>query len=517
MGRLLLFALAVLALAATPAGAAVTLQPLGPEFEQPVAVAGAPGDDERLYVVEQRGTVQVVRGGVASQFVDLTGPVQDGGEQGLLGLAFAPDFQTSRLLYVYFTDTDGDNRVEELRAPTADAADPATRRLVLPIPHPTADNHNGGTLRFGPDGHLWLAPGDGASGANARSLASPLGKVLRIDPRGSAPGQYAIPADNPFVGTPGARGEIWAYGLRNPFRFAFDRLTGDLVIGDVGQGTTEEIDHLPAASGRGRGADLGWDTCEGSFALGSRTTPCALPNAVLPAIDKFQDADGFRSIIAGPVVRDPSLPSLNGRLVYGDYFVDALRTAVLGGGRATDDREVGPGALVDGLTSLGEDTASCVYATSSAGQVYRLVELDRRIPCALPPAPPGPGQRPPARRGGPGVLDRPQMRTSARRRQRVLANRGAVVYARCDEPCRVAAGGRLRIGRRSFPLVRTVRAADRAGERLRLKPRLGRRGAAALRTALADGRRPRVVVRLRARDADRHRSALVSRTVRAIG
>jgi hypothetical protein len=518
--RLLVPLATALLLAAFPGagGAAVSLHPIGPSFDQPVAVAGAPGDDERLYVVEQRGTIQVVRGGVASVFVDLTGPVQDGGEQGLLGLAFAPDFQTSRLLYVYFTDTDGNNRVEELRAPTADAADPASRRLVLPIPHPTATNHNGGTLRFGPDGHLWLAPGDGASGANARSTASLLGKVLRIDPRGGAPGQYAIPPDNPFVGTPGARGEIWAYGLRNPFRFAFDRLIGDLVIGDVGQGTTEEITHLPAASGRGRGADLGWDVCEGSYVQGSRDRTCTLPLAVPPAIDKFQVEDGFRSIIAGPVVRDPSLPSLYGRLIYGDYFVDALRTAVLpgGGARATDDRTVGPAALVDELTSLGEDAAGCVYATSGAGAVYRLVELDARVPCALPPAPGRPDARPPARRGGSGPIDRPQLRTGARPRQRVLANRGVVVRARCDEPCRVAAGGRLRIGRRAFALRRVMRGGA-AGELLRLKPRLGVRGVRALRVALADGRRPRVVVRLRARDAQGDASALARRTVRAIG
>lgn len=513
-------ALAALALAVLPAAveAAVSLQAVGPTFAQPVAVAGAPGDDERLYVVEQRGTIQVVRGGVASEFVDLTVPVQDGGEQGLLGLAFAPDFQTSRLLYVYFTDTNGDNRVEELRAPTGERADPGSRRLVLLLPHPGATNHNGGTLRFGPDGYLWLAPGDGANGANARSLASPLGKVLRIDPRGTAPGQYAIPPDNPFVGAPGARGEIWAYGLRNPFRFVFDRLTGDLVIGDVGQGTTEEIDHLPAATGRGRGADLGWDSCEGSFALGSRSAPCPLAGAVLPVIDKFQDADGFRSIIAGPVVRDPSLPSLTGRLVYGDYFVDGLRTAVLSpvGGRATDDRAVGPAAAVDRLTSLGEDAAGCVYATSAGGAVHRLVELDRRIPCPLPPASSAQPD-PPASRGGARVVGPPRLRASVRRRQRVLANRGPVVRARCDTRCRVAAGGRLRIGRRSFRLGRVVGTTGGAGARVRLKPRLGRRAAAALRVALADGRRPRVVVRLRARDSNRTRSPLVRRTVRAIG
>ncbi|HMJ02348.1 MAG TPA: PQQ-dependent sugar dehydrogenase [Conexibacter sp.] len=520
--HLLPSALAVLALGALPAAAsaAVALQSVG-TFDQPVAVAGAPGDDALLYVVEQRGTIQVVRGGVASEFVDLTGPVQDGGEQGLLGLAFAPDFQTSRLLYVYFTDANGDNRVEELRAPTGDRADPASRRLVLLLPHPTAANHNGGTLRFGPDGLLWLAPGDGASGANARSLGSPLGKVLRIDPRGALPGEYAIPPDNPFVGTLGARGEVWAYGLRNPFRFAFDRATGDLVIGDVGQGTTEEIDWLPAASGRGKGADLGWDVCEGSFEMGSRATPCSLPGAVLPAIDKFQDADGFRSIIAGPVVRDASLPSLNGRLVYGDYFVDALRTAVLGvggTGSASDDREVGPGAVVPQLTSLGEDAAGCVYATSAAGPVYRLVELDARIPCALPAGGGSSPARSGPRAGGGGAGDgTAQATVSAKRRQRVLRLRGAVVRVRCEQPCRAAAGGKLHVGGRRFALRRVVVATNVSGRELRLKPRLTRRAARALRTALDAGGRPVALVRVRVREPDGDTSPLLLRRVRAIG
>ena len=256
-----LLAAAAAALPASAAHAAVSLRSIGPTFDGPVFVAGAPGDDQRLYVVEQRGTIETVRDGRASTFVDLQAAVQGpgdsgaGGEQGLLGLAFAPDFQASRLLYVYFTDTNGDNRVEELRAPTDDAADPASRRLVLTIPHPGAQNHNGGTLRFGPDGLLYLAPGDGGTGgAPAHDLNDLRGKVLRIDPHGSAPGQYAIPAGNPFAGQAGKRGEIWAYGLRNPYRFAFDRTTGDLIVGDVGEGTTEEIDWLPAAGAAAGGA-----------------------------------------------------------------------------------------------------------------------------------------------------------------------------------------------------------------------------------------------------------------------
>jgi hypothetical protein len=518
-----LLATALLALPGAVAQATVSLRSIGPTFDGPVYVTGAPGDDQRLYVVEQQGTIQTVRDGSASTFVDLRAAVEGpgdsgaGGEQGLLGLAFAPDFQTSRLLYVYFTDTNGDNRVEELRAPTDDAADPASRRLVLSIPHPGAQNHNGGTLRFGPDGLLYLAPGDGGTGgAPAHDLNDLRGKVLRIDPHGSAPGQYTIPAGNPFAGQTGRRGEIWAYGLRNPYRFAFDRATGDLVVGDVGENMTEEIDWLPAASGGGKGADLGWNTCEGSFETGSATTPCSLPGAIAPVVDQPHSA-GYRSIIAGPVVRDRSLPSLFGRLVYGDYFVSALRSLQPAAGRASDSA-VGPQANVPSLTSLGEDAAGCVYATSATGQVLRLVEQDTRIPCALPVSGPAPPTPPPAAVARP--IARPGAKllrgVHARQRQRVLALGGAVVRVRCATACRVVASGRLRVGTHVYRLRRVGERAD-AGKSVRLKPRLTRQGTDALRAALDDGRRPRLTLRVRARDGAGHVSSLVRRTVRADG
>jgi glucose/arabinose dehydrogenase len=254
----------------SPAATQPRLQGVG-TFVRPVHVAAAPADHERLYVVEQRGMVQVVRNGQAQPFLDLRAVVRSpedaggGNEEGLLSIAFPQDFQQSRRFYVYFTDNAGNNRVEEFVAPSGDAADPASGRPVIVLDHPVQENHNGGQLQFGPDGMLYLAPGDGGGGNdpdnNAENLGSPLGKLLRIDPRASGALAYTIPPDNPFVGRPGARGEVWSYGLRNPFRFSFDRLTGDLVIGDVGQGTTEEIDFAPASQGRGRGLDFGWDDC----------------------------------------------------------------------------------------------------------------------------------------------------------------------------------------------------------------------------------------------------------------
>jgi hypothetical protein len=497
--------------AATPAAAQLRLQGVG-TLESPVHVTGAPGDHERLYVVEQRGTVQVVRGGVATQFLDLRGAVRAGGEEGLLSIAFPPNFQLSRLFYVYFTGSDGANRVEELRAPSGDAADPGSRRLVMQLDNTPATNHNGGQLQFGPDGLLYLAPGDGgSSSATAQDLDSLLGKVLRIDPRPSGSLGYTIPPDNPFVGNPAARDEIWASGLRNPFRFSFDRLTGDLAIGDVGQATTEEIDFVPSSQGAGRGVNFGWAQCEGSFATGTKDRPCPLASATAPVIDAFA-SDGWHAIIAGYVVRDPSVPSLLGRFVYSDTSRGELWSARLTTPRAEDVRSMGIG--VPGATSFGEDAAGCVYVTQLSGAVSRIVENDARIPC--PPAAaqqPQPQPQPQAQDTTP-----PTLRARVKRRQRVLRLRGVVAYVRCSESCSVAARGRLRIGRARYRMRPLARAAQ-AGPRTRLKVRLTKQGRRALRRCARRGRLRRASVRLtlRATDSAGLRSPAVRRTVRVRG
>jgi hypothetical protein len=496
---------AVALAAATPAAAQLRLQGVG-TFESPVHVTGAPGDYERLYVVEQRGTVQVVRGGVASQFLDLRGAVRAVGEEGLLSIAFPPNFQQNRLFYVYFTDSAGANRVEELRAPSGDAADPGSRRLVMQLDNTPAGNHNGGQLQFGPDGLLYLAPGDGgSSSATAQDLDSLLGKVLRIDPRPSGPLTYAIPQDNPFVGVSG-RDEIWAYGLRNPFRFSFDRLTGDLMIGDVGAGTTEEIDFVPASQGTGRGVNFGWAQCEGSFATGTKDTPCPLTSATAPVIDAFA-SDGWHAIIAGYVVRDPSVPSLLGRFVYSDNSKGELWSARLATPRAEDVRSMGIG--VPNASSFGEDAAGCVYVTQLSGAVSRIVENDARVPC-----PPAPTQQPQPQLQAQDTTP-PTLRARVKRHQRVLRLRGVVAYVRCSESCSVAARGRLRIGRARYRMRPLARAAQ-ATRRVRLKVRLTRRGRAALRRCARRGRLRRASVRLslRATDTAGLRSPMVRRTVR---
>jgi len=522
--------LSLLVLVALPASAAadVSLQKVG-DFSEPVQALGAPGDGERLYVVEQPGTIKVFRNGSATVFANLTGDVEFFSEQGLLSMAFPPDFQTSRKLYVYYTQAGGAaNRVDEFRAPTGDAIDPTSRRLVISIPHTAATNHNGGQIQFGPDGMLYLAPGDGGTdGAPARDLNSLLGKVLRIDPRGDGDGEYGVPADNPFVGQVGARGEIWASGLRNPFRFSFDRMTGDLVLGDVGEGTTEEIDFVSNADGRGRAADFGWNVCEGSFAAGSTTEPCSLSDSVLPVIDKFQ-SDGYRSIIPGYVVRDPSLPSLLGRLVYGDFYVDELHSAVLTEDGATDDHEIGLAIEEGGLSGFGEDAAGCVYAASRNGPVYRLVENDDRIPCPVTGAGTPPTTDDPPTDGGPPVertppadaprdTDQrgPRMRTTVAKRQRVLKLKGVIADVSCDERCTVRGGGTLRIGKRRFDLRSASTAEIATAKVVRVKLRLTRSGTRALRRALRDGKPASVRIGLRARDISGNPSRLKRHTVLA--
>lgn len=341
-------------------------------FEAPVFVTSAPGDRRRLFVVEQGGRVMVLRGGrkLAEPFLDIRSQVQSGGEQGLLSVAFAPDYQRSGRFYVYFTGRDGRQHVVEYRRADADHANRSSARLVLRMDDPEP-NHNGGLLLFGPDGLLYIGTGDGGGGddqhgprGNAQSLSSLLGKILRIDPRAAGERPYRVPSSNPFVGRPGARGEIYAYGLRNPWRFSFDRRTGDLSIADVGQDTVEEVSFV--RRGRGRGANFGWRPFEGR----SRNFDEPAPGAILPVLQHSHD-EGWCSVTGGVVVRDPRLPALAGRYVYGDFCEGRIRSARLRPGQRVSDRVLDL-PRVSSLSSFGEDGAGRVYVVSLAGPVYRL-------------------------------------------------------------------------------------------------------------------------------------------------
>jgi glucose/arabinose dehydrogenase len=341
-------------------------------FDSPLYVTAPPKDRRRVFVVEQGGKIQVVRGGrkLAEPFLDISGQVTAGGEQGLLGLAFAPDYASSGLFYVYFTGTDQRQHLVEYHRATADRADAGSARPVFVHDDPEA-NHNGGQLTFGPDGLLYVGTGDGGGGddqhgprGNAQNLASPLGKILRIDPRARNGRPFRVPSSNPFVKTAGARPEIYAYGLRNPWRFSFDRVTDDLTIGDVGQNDVEEIDFV--RKGRGRGANFGWRPWEGR----ERNFDEPAPGAIFPVLTKTH-GQGWCSITGGYVVRDRGVPGLYGRYVYGDYCQGVLRSARLRLPRARDDKPIAGVPHIDGLSSFGEDAAGRVYVTSLAGPVYR--------------------------------------------------------------------------------------------------------------------------------------------------
>jgi glucose/arabinose dehydrogenase len=342
-------------------------------FSTPVYVTAPPGDSRRLMVVEQTGRIMVVRGGrkLAQPFLDIRSQIAYGGEQGLLSVAFAPDYQTSGRFYVYFTNRGAaDNRIVEYRRATADRANPSTARVVLTMPN-LEPNHNGGLMLFGPDRLMYVGTGDGGGGndqhggtGNGQNLGVLLGKILRIDPAAAGGRPYTIPSSNPFVNRAGARGEIYSYGLRNPWRFSFDRSTGDMTIGDVGQDQVEEIDFV--RSGRAKGANFGWRPWEGR----RRNFNEPAPGAVFPVITHTH-ASGFCSITGGYVVRDRSVPSLTGRYVYADYCDGRIRSARLRAGRVAQGRPLALPKLGQ-VSSFGEDNAGRVYVVSLSGSVSRL-------------------------------------------------------------------------------------------------------------------------------------------------
>ena len=366
-------------------------------FESPVYVTAPPGD-ERLFVVERTGRIWVLVEGrrLPRPFLDLSGRISlEGYEEGLLSLAFAPDYATSGLLYVDYTDLRHRSVVEEYRrAPNPNVADPRSAREVIVIANKTL-GHHGGLLLFGPDGRMYIGQGDGGGSTSGNFPAQRVdnlhGKILRIDPRAQGDRPYRIPRDNPFFGRPG-RDEIWLYGLRNPWRFGFDPTSGALVIGDVGQLSAEEIDVAPRA-----GLNFGWNCFEGTspYAQGANGPP-SCDDSVPPAIElvrgsapvieptaaatvtrgrpradsRLVPGEPVCSIVTGVVVRDPRLTSLVDRHLFGDFCDSSLRSFRLDGEQVLDERYLGVEVLL--LSSFGVDGQGRVYATSLAGPVYRL-------------------------------------------------------------------------------------------------------------------------------------------------
>ena len=359
---------------AAPAARGVRLKRIG-EFDDPLYVTAPPEDRERQFVVERAGRVLIVRGGRTRErpFLDIRDRITAGAEQGLLSLAFAPDYARSRRFYVYYTDTAGDQRIVEYRSESDERADAGSARLVLRMDDSEV-NHNGGLLLFGPDDLLYVGTGDGGGGGdqhgsrgNAQDLGSLLGKILRIDPRPGGGRAYRVPDDNPFVGRSGARGEIYAYGLRNPWRFAFDRVTGDLAIGDVGQNEYEEISFV--RRGEGSGANFGWRPYEGreQYAAGE-----SAPGHVRPVIVRTHSS-GNCSITGGVFVRDPRLAGsgMRGRYLFADFCQGRVESARFAGARASAVRRTS--LATDSVSSFGEDARGRVYVTSLDGSVYRIV------------------------------------------------------------------------------------------------------------------------------------------------
>jgi glucose/arabinose dehydrogenase len=341
-------------------------------FARPVFVT-APADDERIFVVEQTGTVRVIRDGqvLPTPFLNLHDQAVATGESGLLSIAFAPDYAESGLVYAFYNARSGpygDIRISEFRRSpgTADAVDLSSERVVLTIEKPY-ENHNGGMLQFAPDGTLYASVGDGDPGALyppgffAQRLDVLLGTILRINPLGGDP--YTVPHDNPFVDTVGARPEIWAYGLRNPWRFWLDAPTRDLIIADVGSTSREEVNVVPAGQS---GANFGWPCFEGSLVFNEAAT-CEGP--VQPLLEIPRE-NGVCAIIGGVVARDARIPALVGRYLYGDLCSGTITAISIQSGAVaeSDVLEV----RVPGLTSFGIDGESRVYATSARGGVYRL-------------------------------------------------------------------------------------------------------------------------------------------------
>ena len=333
-------------------------------------VDDAPGAPELLFVVEQPGTIRVLRDGqlLDQPFLNLRDRVRYGGEQGLLSVAFDPKYERNRRFYVYYTNGAGNIEVDGFRRKRSSATRAAagSRSRVITVKHPAYSNHNGGQLQFGPDGMLYMGTGDGGSAGdpdgNAQNRNSLLGKLLRIDPKRA--GGYLTPKSNPFDGRRG-RDEIYALGLRNPYRFSFDSRSGDIFIGDVGQDAWEEIDHVSRR--RLGGSNFGWDLLEGNHDFDGHNPPAHYRR---PALE-YSSRGGGCAVTGGYVVRGAQLPALAGRYLYADFCIGEIRSF--------DPSSPGPsdasaGLEVDQPSSFGEGAGGSIYVTSLSGEVYRIVQ-----------------------------------------------------------------------------------------------------------------------------------------------
>jgi len=357
---------------AATAGLGIGWVPYAIGLTEPVDIAftGVP-TDTRMFVVERAGKIKVVLSNGTVQttpFLSITTKVDDHyGEMGLLGLAFDPDFANNGFFYIYYNDMGGDIQLSRFQVSVDPNIALTTEVKILHISHPGADNHNGGDLNFGPDGYLYLAPGDGADSNNAQLLNTLLGKVLRINVGGAFTSTYTIPAGNPYTQTAGAKPEIWALGLRNPWRFSFDQLTGEMYLADVGQESYEEVNRRPAASPGGE--NYGWPCYEGLHEI---NPGCPMTSTMIVPIYEYNhgDDDGV-AVTGGFVYRGGAYPSLNGFYFFADYGSRqfyAINTA--------NNVPVDLGQMLTGganPSSFGQDPQGELYvADLNSGKIYKL-------------------------------------------------------------------------------------------------------------------------------------------------
>jgi glucose/arabinose dehydrogenase len=361
--------------------ATISLTKLVGGLRQPIGASTAPGDP-RLFVIAQTGQIVIVTNGkVAGTFLDISGRMSCCGERGLLGVAFHPDYAKNGRFFVRYTNPAGNLQISEFHVSSnADKADPASEKKLLTVAHPSFANHNGGRIEFGPDGYLYIGTGDGGSGGDpnnhGQDLNNLLGKMLRIDVNSTSGGlPYAIPTTNPFAGQSGKRGEIFAYGLRNPYTFSFDRSTGDLWIADVGQNRYEEVDRALASAGGGSGVNYGWSVMEANRCY-KPTSDCIETGLTRP-LAEYSHGSGDSigcAIVGGYVYRGTAHPELDGLYLFGDYCTGRI-WSVEAAGPATQT----PHPLMSSgfrITGWAQDSAGELYVTGENGSLYQVIQED---------------------------------------------------------------------------------------------------------------------------------------------
>jgi glucose/arabinose dehydrogenase len=449
--------------AAAPRADALTKQALNGAFVSPLQVVSAPGDP-RLFVVQQGGSIKVYENDAirSADFLTLgSKAIYADGEQGLLSLAFAPDYPTTPYFFIAYTgaanatDTPpngaGDLVVSRFSVSSdPEVADADSEQRLLVVPHPGQPNHNAGQLQFGPDGDLYVSTGDGGGGGdpngNAQNLGSLLGKVLRIDPLSdpdTAP-HYEVPAGNPFPAADSPFDTIWSYGLRNPWRFSFDSLTGDLAIGDVGQVAREEIDYAPHDGGGAAGANFGWNCREGLIAYTDPGASCAgTSNFTEPVFDyRHSDPTPLQAtdnafgcaLIGGYVYRGTAIPGLGGRYVYSDNCNGDIRSQLLCPDGSVDDRSEGVSANRPGGFGQGSDGELYVASVVPSGAVYKLTGSSAISTASCSSSgPPPPNPTPPASSSTPGGSDRNAAIRRCKKKHRGANRRRCIKKAKSRE------------------------------------------------------------------------------------